>query len=132
MVRRGRVRSMEVRAGAEAIVAVQDRGQGDAETLVVQRVLHATGVGPDAVQDGVIAGFVAAGLARTDVHGMGLDVTARLQLLDANGQRTPGVWALGPLVRGVFWECTAVPDIRQQARTIATEVAEALRRRVRG
>jgi uncharacterized NAD(P)/FAD-binding protein YdhS len=57
---------------------------------------------------------------------MGLDVTDRLQLLDRSGARTEGIWALGPLVRGVFWECTAVPDIRLQARTIADEVALAL------
>ena len=33
---------------------------------------------------------------------------------------------LGPIVRGVFWECTAVPDIRIQARTVAQEIARYL------
>jgi uncharacterized NAD(P)/FAD-binding protein YdhS len=38
----------------------------------------------------------------------------------------PGLWALGPIVRGVFWECTAVPDIRLQARMIAERIAAQL------
>jgi uncharacterized NAD(P)/FAD-binding protein YdhS len=129
VIKPGRVRAITPRpgpGGPVAEVAIQSRGCCTEETMTVQRVLHATGVGPQAVQDRLVAGLVAAGRARTDAHGMGLDVTDRLQLLDRSGARTEGIWALGPLVRGVFWECTAVPDIRLQARTIADEVALAL------
>jgi uncharacterized NAD(P)/FAD-binding protein YdhS len=35
----------------------------------------------------------------------------------------PGLKALGPIVRGVFWECTAVPDIRAQAADLAAHMA---------
>jgi uncharacterized NAD(P)/FAD-binding protein YdhS len=128
-VKRGRVRSIAVEpglTGPAASVTIQARGYIDTKTISCQRVLYATGPGRHAVKDGLVGELVAAGLARTDVHGMGLDVTGTLQLLDRNGTRTPGVWALGPLVRGVLWECTAVPDIRLQARTIASEVAYAL------
>ena len=129
VLKRGRVRSITLEpgpSGPAAPVALQDRGCTGAETMVAQRVLYATGPGRDAVQDDLVSGLVSMGLARTDAHGMGLDVSSTLQLLDDNGQMLPGVWALGPLVRGVFWECTAVPDIRLQARMIATEVARAL------
>ena len=57
---------------------------------------------------------------------MGLAVTAALQVTRSDGGVAPGLWALGPIVRGVFWECTAVPDIRVQAQTVASAVAEHL------
>jgi uncharacterized NAD(P)/FAD-binding protein YdhS len=37
------------------------------------------------------------------------------------------VWALGPIVRGVFWECVAVPDIRVQAAHVAASVVARLK-----
>ena len=65
-------------------------------------------------------------MARTDRHGLGIEVTDTLRVIDRAGRRDAAAWALGPIVRGMFWECTAVPDIRVQARTIATEVARHL------
>lgn len=120
-IKRGRVQSVAVHDDA-AHVVIRERGTGGSETLTVQRVIYATGVGAGASQDGLIASLVAAGLARTDQHGMGLEVTDTLQVI-GDDDVTPRIWALGPIVRGVFWECTAVPDIRVQARTIAAEVA---------
>jgi uncharacterized NAD(P)/FAD-binding protein YdhS len=57
---------------------------------------------------------------------MGVEVTDALELVGADGTVTPGLWALGPVVRGAFWECTAVPDIRVQAATLARMVATEL------
>lgn len=103
--------------------APPDVGEG-CETIDVQRVIYATGAG--AASDGFVAGLIDAGLARTDQHGMGLDVTLSLRVIARDGARDGGLWALGPIMRGVFWECTAVPDIRGQARLIATEIARHL------
>ncbi len=89
----------------------------------MQRVIFATGVGDAFDSDGLIAGLLGAGLARTDRHGLGLDVTDELEVIAGDGTVLPCVWALGPIVRGVFWECTAVPDIRLQATRIAQAVA---------
>ncbi len=38
------------------------------------------------------------------------------------------LWILGPLLRGVLWECTAVPDIRNEAAELAGLVAATLDR----
>ena len=120
-IKRGRLAGVEAGAGR---ATVQIRSPGGLETIAVQRVIHATGAAPAAAADGLVAGLLAAGLARTDQHGMGLDVSATLELAGAEGGSR--AWALGPIVRGVFWECTAVPDIRVQARMIAAEVARQL------
>jgi len=125
-LKRGRVKSVEVGDGTARVV-IQDRDTGSSETLQVQRVIYATGTGVGASTDGLVAGLIADGFARTDQHGMGLDVTETLQVIGRDGDAaTARVWALGPIVRGIFWECTAVPDIRVQARMIALEVARQL------
>jgi uncharacterized NAD(P)/FAD-binding protein YdhS len=123
-LKRGRVIAAEPQqgpAGCAASVMIQDRGRSCTDAIVAQRVIYATGIGA-AGADGLVASLVAAGLARTDQHGMGLEVTASLEVTGHDGI-APGLWALGPIVRGVFWECTAVPDIRVQAQTVARAVA---------
>ncbi len=127
-LKRGRVMATDLRqgpAGSAVSVTVQDRGTCCTDVIAAQRVIYATGVGAG-TSDGLVAGLVAAGLARTDQHGMGLEVTAALQVVGRDGGVSPGLWALGPIVRGVFWECTAVPDIRVQAQTVADAAARQL------
>ena len=122
-VLRGRLATVE-RRGEDALVAWRPRGGGAARTLTVQRVIVATGVPASDERDPLIASLASQGLARIEPHGLGLAVTEALQLIGAGGEVTPGLWALGPIVRGVFWECTAVPDIRVQARMVADEIAK--------
>jgi len=122
-VQRGRLGSIE-RSGDGAMVWWLPRGGGDAQTLSVQRVIFATGVPASDEGDPLTASLSKQGLARIEPHGLGLAVTEALQIIGADGEVTPGLWALGPIVRGVFWECTAVPDIRVQARMVAEAVAK--------
>ncbi|HYP63792.1 MAG TPA: FAD/NAD(P)-binding protein, partial [Acidocella sp.] len=122
---RGRVR--EVRCGeGQATVLYDECPGGVRKTLQVQRVIHATGLPSVRESGGLVASMLASGQTRPDGQGLGLEVTAGLALIDANGQPVRHLWALGPIVRGMFWECTAVPDIRQQASVLAQEVAAAL------
>jgi len=123
-VRRGRLGAIE-RDGDDAVVSWHPRGGGAAENVSVQRVIFATGVPASDAGDPLIASLCEHGLARIEPHGLGLAVTEALQLIGVDGRVSPRLWALGPLVRGVFWECTAVPDIRVQARTVAEEIARA-------
>jgi uncharacterized NAD(P)/FAD-binding protein YdhS len=114
--------------GALAHVRYRPRRAATEQTLAVQRVILANGLGPIArTRDRLIAGLVAQGLARVDSHGLGLDVTETLHVVGSDGVPAERLWALGPIVRGVFWECVAVPDIRVQASHMAANVAAALR-----
>lgn len=40
----------------------------------------------------------------------------------ANGERSPWLLALGPLLRGTYWETIAVPELRVQARRVAETI----------
>ncbi|MEN0099606.1 MAG: FAD/NAD(P)-binding protein [Brucella pseudogrignonensis] len=55
------------------------------------------------------------GLAKPDALDLGLDVTADLQVLNARGEPSGPIFAIGPVTKGIYWEVTAVPDIRVQA-----------------
>ncbi len=48
------------------------------------------------------------------------------RLLDGNGTTSAPLWTLGALRRGELWESTAVPEISDQARDLATEILDAV------
>jgi uncharacterized NAD(P)/FAD-binding protein YdhS len=122
-VLRGRLRGIEHEAGC-AYALVQRRGQAVPERIAVQRVINATGVeSASRCDDPLLKTLVARGLVRLDGLGLGIDVTDALQVIDAQGRAAATMWALGPIVRGVFWECVAVPDIRVQASNLAMQMA---------
>jgi uncharacterized NAD(P)/FAD-binding protein YdhS len=122
----GRIEHMEPeKVGIEVHCRV--RGGAKAQVLHAQRVIMAHGLIPiAATRDKLVSSLVSQGLARLDAHALGLDVTDALQLRHADGTPDARLWALGPIVRGVFWECVAVPDIRNQAAHLAASVAAGL------
>jgi uncharacterized NAD(P)/FAD-binding protein YdhS len=67
----------------------------------------------------VLKHMLGDGLVAIDRLGMGLEVDDR----DRAGE---GVWALGPLTKGRYWEIIAVPDIRGQAAAVAADIATEL------
>jgi len=126
-LRRGRVRSVVCDAGHAHVTIA--RAGAVSETLTVQRLVYATGAPAAADSDTLVASLCTAGLVRLDEHSAGLQVDGQLRIVGSHGAVTPGLWALGPIVRGTFWECTAVPDIRVQARQVAEAVHAYSRRR---
>lgn len=59
------------------------------------------------------------GHVRADMLGLGLDADATFGVLDAAGNASTRLFAIGTLLRGLLWETTAMPEIRQQARLLA-------------
>ncbi|MFN6984125.1 MAG: FAD-binding protein, partial [Rhizobium oryzihabitans] len=64
------------------------------------------------------------GVLMLDHLGLGVEVDAQSRLHRADGEVWPGLFAAGALTAGRFWEITAVPDIRVQAKKIAEAVTE--------
>ena len=118
---RGRVAGIG-HAPDEATVRITPRGGGAPQSLTVQRVINATGLqSAEAAVSPLIANLRRRGLARLDPLAMGLDVTDTFEVIDAQGSVNSTLWALGPIVRGVFWESVAVLDIRTQAEKLARQ-----------
>ena len=67
----------------------------------------------------LVRSLLDGGLARPDALGLGLDVTADGVVIGADGSVSEGLYALGPVTRGTFWEITAVPELRVQCAEVA-------------
>ncbi|MDF2799021.1 MAG: FAD-dependent oxidoreductase, partial [Devosia sp.] len=103
---------------------IRRRGTQERETLDIARVYDCGGVSVDVLSSSnpVIRDLVASGAARPDPLHIGLDVSPDCFVVNADGQRSRHLLALGPLTRGRFFEIEAVPDIRVQAAAIARKI----------
>ena len=114
-------------ASAQAVVTLRLRGAASPERLGVQAMIDATGFGHlSQNRDPLLRCLFERGLVRPEPFGLGLDAGPDYR---ARGTQ-PGrpLWLLGPLLRGVLWECTAVPDIRNEAAELAGLIAGDLER----
>lgn len=60
------------------------------------------------------------GTVRMDASGLGLDVNKQAAVINQAGEVNNNLYALGNLTRGIFWEITAIPEIRKQTAALAT------------
>jgi len=118
----GRVAS--IRPGIEELSVTWRCASGVERSETFQRVISATGLEKlGQSRDSLIGRLLGSGLIRLDPLEIGIEVTDRLEVTSRPGTPVPGLWALGPLVRGTFWECIAVPDIRRQSADCAAGIA---------
>lgn len=106
------------RERADAIdVSIVPRGSSTTETVSAAAVLECRGRSESVTTtvNPVLRSMLERGALRPDPLGLGIDVTPSCGVIDANGVETPGLYAVGPITAGTFWEIVAVPDIRLQA-----------------
>jgi uncharacterized NAD(P)/FAD-binding protein YdhS len=91
-------------------------------------LVNCTGPDPHLFERGqpLMDALLARGLVRPGPIGMGVGTDERGRVLDAQGQPSPWLWAVGPLRQGQLLESTAVPEIRVQARDIALDIDRSL------
>ncbi len=100
------------------------RGADRILTLDATRIVDCRGIrrDPQANATPLVADLLATGRARIDPSRIGLDIAPDCALIDAQGRPEPRIRVIGPASRAAFWEITAIPDIREQAQTLATEL----------
>ncbi|TWT22254.1 pyridine nucleotide-disulfide oxidoreductase [Luteimonas marina] len=118
-----------VRAGiAENGVSVllRERGATHVRHERYDVLLRATGLNTDVARTThpLLAQLRESGIVAADRHDLGLDTTDALEVVDAQGRPVPGLYCLGPLLRGRFWEITAVPELRVAASWLARALVE--------
>ncbi len=115
-------RTLLFKVNAEGVeVAWRERGDRKRRRLRVDAVVNCTGpIGSSNFStNGLVRKLHERGLMRADAEGVGADVDATCRLIDWQKRPQPGLFAVGPLTRGAFWEMTSVPDLRQQALDVA-------------
>ncbi|MFB6397489.1 FAD/NAD(P)-binding protein [Polymorphospora lycopeni] len=87
-------------------------------------VVNCTGPGAlPGSTDRLVGALIADGVARPGPYGLGLDVDDDGAVVGRDGRPVLPLWTLGPPRRGRFFETTAVPEIRAQARELAVRLA---------
>jgi len=116
----------EVPAGPERLRIRVDR-DGSVTDLAAGWLINATGPGTDLTRtsDPLLRDLLGRGLARPDPLWLGLDASPDGAVLDAAGTPSATVFTLGPTLRGVVYETTAIPEIRDQAAALAGLLAAA-------
>ncbi|MES2311696.1 MAG: FAD/NAD(P)-binding protein [Pseudomonadota bacterium] len=116
---------------AARVLAVEGRGPLDVtvrsratqllSTLQADLVIQATGLDTAVAYaaDPLLSQLLQDGLAVPDPLQLGVAARPDGQLLDAQGQPRAGLYAIGSLLRGNLWECTAMPEIRSAAHQLA-------------
>ncbi|MBH0238918.1 FAD/NAD(P)-binding protein [Methylobrevis albus] len=112
-------------AGGRARVSFRPRGTHGLETLTADVVVNCCGPDrcPSLQSSPLLVDLAARGVVTPDPTGLGIAVDRDSAVIAADGRRLRGLYAVGPLTAGTFWEITAVPEIRAQAAGVADNLA---------
>jgi len=105
-------------------VTLSRRGFDSPQQLRVARVIDCSGPQCDyeSISSLLVRSLLGGGVARPDPLRLGLDVTVDSAVIDRDGNPSQRLYALGPVTRGIFWEITSVPDIREQCWKVASQI----------
>ncbi|MEL1263325.1 FAD/NAD(P)-binding protein [Pseudoxanthomonas putridarboris] len=119
-VRAARLLRAGLRANS-AEVLIRERGKDQIQVEQYDYVVRATGLDTDVLRTThpLASHLREAGLISADEQGLGVNVADDFEVLDHHGDRVPGLYCLGPLLRGHLWEITAVPELRTAAKALA-------------
>lgn len=120
-------RVVAVEPGQDGLaLALRPRGATATTTMAADCVIQATGLDTAVAyaSDPLLAQLLRDRLVVPDPLRLGIAATAEGAVLDEQGRRQAGLHAIGTLLRGSLWECTAMPEIRGAARTLAIRLAK--------
>jgi uncharacterized NAD(P)/FAD-binding protein YdhS len=90
-------------------------------------LVNATGPAADITRAGdpLLRDLIGRGLARPDPLRLGIDASPSGAVIDAAGRPSSTLFTLGPPLRGLRYETTAIPEIRVQAAALALRLTAA-------
>ena len=126
---------LQVHAGQVSAVTAVPRGlrvrieheDGDSTEHEAGWLVNATGPAGDITRarDPLLCDLVGRGLARPDPLRLGLDASLGGAVIGAAGRPSGTLFTLGPPLRGLWYETTAIPEIRTQAAALALRLTAA-------
>ncbi len=123
-------RVLEVDGDGPLNLRLRDRHTQRVEMLQADLVVQATGLDTAVsyADNPLLSQMLEDGLVTADPLELGLAARPDGRLINALEAVQPGLYAIGSLLRGNLWECTAMPEIRNMAH----ELAETLMRSAAG
>jgi uncharacterized NAD(P)/FAD-binding protein YdhS len=108
-------------------IRVRYRGREAASTERGTALVNSTGIQYDwrRVDRALPRNLLARGLIKPGPLALGIAADAGGAVLDAEGAVSSRLFAMGPPLRGLWWESTAVNDVASQAKALAARLAAA-------
>ncbi|MBX9404714.1 FAD/NAD(P)-binding protein [Pseudomonas baetica] len=107
-------------------VSIRIRRRGEAETCVVHgaALINSSGIEYDwrRVARPLPQQLLARGLVRPGPLALGIAAAIDGAVLNEHGQAANRLFAMGPPLRGMWWESTAVTDVALQAKALAVRL----------
>ncbi|MGF6090430.1 FAD/NAD(P)-binding protein [Pseudomonas sp. 18173] len=107
-------------------VSIRIRRRGEAQTCVVSgaALINSSGIEYDwrRVARPLPRQLLARGLVRPGPLALGIAAEVDGAVLNAEGQPASRLFAMGPPLRGMWWESTSVADVVSQARALAARL----------
>jgi uncharacterized NAD(P)/FAD-binding protein YdhS len=124
----GRIASFALEPEA-AQVRFRPRGSRALSDIRGARVINCTGpaMRVDETRCGLVSSLLSSGLAQSGSLGMGFATDRDGSVLGNSGGR---LFTLGSLRRGDLWESTAIPELREQARALASRIVSGSSREI--
>jgi uncharacterized NAD(P)/FAD-binding protein YdhS len=106
---------------------ITGRGRAERQQVTAGRVINCTGPESNPLRWRMllVQQLLRRGTVRPHANGLGLDATAEGALVNAAGEPSARLLAIGPMLKAALFESVAVPEIRYQA----AQLAHALGRR---
>jgi uncharacterized NAD(P)/FAD-binding protein YdhS len=102
------------------------RGTHDARDITCDWLVNCTGVERAGIAHSpLLREMMRQGLIKADPLQLGIGVDEASRVVGGNPGSVP-MHAVGALTAGQFWEITAVPDIRAQARAVARRISDSI------
>lgn len=103
---------------------------GELKNITVQRIINCTGPegNPKFSSNELLRNLTKSGLICADDLGMGIKADpSDGSIISCSGEHKPNLFTIGPNLKGILWESTAVPELRVQAKNLASLLAEKAR-----
>jgi uncharacterized NAD(P)/FAD-binding protein YdhS len=111
---------------------IQINSGGNVEYLQVQRIINCTGPETNITRSSneLLSTLAKKGLICPAPFNLGISTDPDGCIITAEGVRKPKMFVVGGNLKGVLWESTAVPELRQQAKKMAVYILSELRKNI--
>jgi uncharacterized NAD(P)/FAD-binding protein YdhS len=127
VIHKGRLKKI---IGSDENVSMFYTKRGSNETACIRagQLICSTGPVLDITRSAnpVLKQMAEEGLITSTDIGLGPLANEHYQLIDKHGNANQGLYGIGPLMRGNFWETTAIPEIREAAVKITDSLSREL------
>ncbi|WP_025111397.1 FAD/NAD(P)-binding protein [Pseudomonas sp. H1h] len=117
-------KGLEPHSGAGVSIRIRRRGEAATGVVHGAALINSSGIEYDwrRVARALPQQLLARGLVRPGPLALGIAAAVDGAVLDAEGQAGSRLFAMGPPLRGMWWESTAVTDVALQAKALAARL----------